>query len=52
MEKVYPVWAECQRFTLRQDMAFSFSVERLNLRYLQGDLRTDNRINKPYYNQG
>ena len=33
-------------------MALSFSIERLNLPYLQGDLTTDNRANKPYYNQG
>ena len=33
-------------------MALGFSVERLNLPYLQGDLAADNRANKPYYNQG
>ena len=33
-------------------MALGFSVERLNLPYLQGDLVADNRANKPYYNQG
>ena len=33
-------------------MALGFSVKRLNLPYLQGDLATDNRANKPYYNQG
>ena len=33
-------------------MALGFSVERLNLLYLQGDLITDNKVNKPYYNQG
>ena len=52
MEKVYPAWAECQRSALRQAMAFGFSVERLNLPYLQGDLTADNRANKPYYHQG
>ena len=52
VEKVYPAWAEYQRFTLRQAMAFSFSIKRLNLPYLQGDLIMDNKVNKPYYNQG
>ena len=52
MEKAYPAWAERQRFTLRQAMALGFLIERLNLPYLQGDLTTDNRVNKPYYNQG
>ena len=52
MEKVYPAWAERQRFALRQAMALGFLVERLNLPYLQGDLIADNRVNKPYYNQG
>ena len=52
MEKVYPTWAEYQRFILRQAMAFGFSVEKLNLPYLQGDLVTNNKANKPYYNQG
>ena len=52
MEKAYPAWAERQRSALRQAMALGFSVERLNLPYLQGDLATDNRANKPYYNQG
>ena len=52
VEKVYPAWAERQRFALRQAMALGFSVKRLNLPYLQGDLATDNRVNKPYYNQG
>ena len=52
MEKVYPAWAERQRSTLRQAIAFGFSVERLNLPYLQGDLIADNKVNKPYYNQG
>ena len=33
-------------------MALGFSIERLNLPYLQGDLAADNRANKPYYNQG
>ena len=33
-------------------MALGFSVERLNLPYLQGDSTADNRVNKPYYNQG
>ena len=32
-------------------MALSFSVKRLNLPYLQGNLTTDNKVNKPYYNQ-
>ena len=32
-------------------MALGFSVERLNLPYLQGDLTADNKVNKPYYNQ-
>ena len=52
MEKVYPAWAERQRFALRQAMALGFSVERLNLPYLQGDLAADNKVNKLYYNQG
>ena len=52
MEKAYPAWAERQRSALRQAMALGFSVERLNLPYLQGDLAADNRANKPYYNQG
>ena len=34
MEKVYPAEAERQRFALRQAMALSFSVKRLNLPYL------------------
>ena len=33
-------------------MALGFSVKRLNLPYLQGDLTADNKANKPYYNQG
>ena len=33
-------------------MALGFSVKRLNLPYLQGDSVADNRVNKPYYNQG
>ena len=33
-------------------MAFGFSVKRLNLPYLQEDLVADNKVNKPYYNQG
>ena len=33
-------------------MALGFSVKRLNLPYLQGDLITNNKANKPYYNQG
>ena len=33
-------------------MALSFSIKRLNLPYLQGDLAADNKVNKPYYNQG
>ena len=33
-------------------MALGFSVKRLNLPYLQRDLITDNKVNKPYYNQG
>ena len=33
-------------------MALGFSVKRLNLPYLQRDLTTDNKANKPYYNQG
>ena len=52
VEKAYPAWAERQRSALRQAMALGFSVERLNLPYLQGDLTADNRANKPYYNQG
>ena len=52
MEKAYPTWAERQRSTLRQAMALGFSVERLNLPYLQGDLAADNKANKPYYTQG
>ena len=52
MEKVYPVWAERQCSVLRQAMALGFLVERLNLPYLQGDLAADNKVNKPYYNQG
>ena len=50
MEKAYLTWAECQRFALRQAMALGFLVERLNLPYLQGDLVTDNKANKLYYN--
>ena len=34
MEKVYPAWAEYQRFILRQAMALSFLIKRLNLPYL------------------
>ena len=52
MEKAYPTWAERQRSALRQAIALGFSVEKLNLPYLQGDLTADNRANKPYYNQG
>ena len=52
MEKAYPAWAERQRSALRQAMALGFSVKRLNLPYLQGDLTADNKANKPYYNQG
>ena len=52
VEKAYPAWAERQRSALRQAMALGFSVKRLNLPYLQGDLAADNRANKPYYNQG
>ena len=33
-------------------MALSFLIKNLNLPYLQGDLITDNKVNKPYYNQG
>ena len=33
-------------------MALGFSVKRLNLPYLQGDLAINNKVNKPYYNQG
>ena len=33
-------------------MALGFSVKRLNLPYLQRNLTTDNKANKPYYNQG
>ena len=50
VEKAYPAWAERQRSALRQAIALGFSVERLNLPYLQGDLIADNRVNKPYYN--
>ena len=33
-------------------MTFGFSVEKLNLPYLQGDLTTNNKVNEPYYSQG
>ena len=33
-------------------MALGFLIERLNLPYLQRDLIMDNKVNKPYYNQG
>ena len=52
MEKAYLAWAEYQRSTLRQAMTLGFLIKRLNLPYLQGDLITDNKANKPYYNQG
>ena len=52
MEKVYPLWAEYQCFILHQTITFNFSIKRLNLPYLQRDLVMDNKVNKPYYNQG
>ena len=52
MEKAYPAWAERQCSALRQAMALGFSIKKLNLPYLQGDLTVDNKVNKSYYNQG